>query len=155
MKRIFDHFCNVLYKIGLVSDYVVESGSYTSYGAWASNPTWYYRKWNSGLREQWTINYNIGKPKINGSYTGPNSSTTVNRWYTQNDSTPIFFGPRMDDVFTAIPHVEVCTNCKTGLLRASVKDETTSHFVFYISDTISDGAHDTVYLNIYVMGRWK
>lgn len=127
--KLYNVLHNIVKRFGI--DYVVETG--TS-GAWT------YKKWKSGIAECWYSDYDAGSCAMTSSY--------GNGFYCSKSS--YAYPPGL---FIKAPCITVSTTCSSGLLHASVYNNTATSYSIFLWDTKSETLN--VKLNGYAKGFWK
>lgn len=137
-KSVIQCLKDIAYKLGLIADYVVETGT---------SGIWTYRKWNSGIAECW------------GTYikTGPITAAWGNLYALQLNTTHINYP------FTFIERPKEYANVHPSRNACWVYDEadgngintTTASGCYSVARPTPATTSNTVHLDLYVKGLWK
>lgn len=114
------------------ADYITEQGY---------DGAWYWRKWNSGIAECWTVDYSLGNQAATSGY--------GNGYYKTMAGLTFHSG-----LFNSTPNVQISFNGSNGLYFAAPYNCTASVYNFYISSLRSETLNN-VKLNVYARGLWK
>lgn len=133
LKSLIIKVKDITYKLGLISDYVVE---------WGTSGIWIYRKWNSGIAECWRYAFWEQVP-----YAG----TYLDEYqYLIGD---VYF----PFAFIDAPVANVTGKAGTGYGSVTFAATTKTYITIYVSSNQSpnDNNSNSAYAYIDIKGKWK
>lgn len=141
MKRVIYLIKNILFRLSLIDDYVIE---------FFNDGPWYGRAWAGGEVEFWCYPYTLGS-NLNFP------STYGNGYFREHAKLSFPIQVREGGKYKLIepPSLTVTPLSFYGLLEASVNQITESTYSFYLSNSVPGSVTSTIYINVDAKGRWK